>query len=61
MYSVPQGLRCGPLLFNISLTDFLLECEDDSNTDNTTPYSCTENMFSVITKIQRIADMETNM
>ena len=32
------------------------ECEDylDSFADDTTPYSCTEDIFSVVTHLQRI-------
>ena len=36
-----------------------LECEDyniNSNADDTTPYSCAEDMSSVITELQRIAN-----
>ena len=49
----------GPLLFNIDLVDLFLECEVDninSYVDDTTPYSFAENMSSVITKLQRIAN-----
>ena len=47
----------GPLLFNIDLTDLCLECEDDnisSHADDTTPYSCAQNISSVISELQRI-------
>ena len=40
----------GPLLFNIDLTDLFLECEDDNITsyaDDTTPYSCAQDISSV--------------
>ena len=48
----------GLLLFNIDLTDLFLECEDDnitSYTDDTTPYSCAQDISSVISELQRIA------
>ena len=47
----------GPLLFNIDLIDLFLECEDDninSYADDTTPYSCTQDIPSVISELQRI-------
>ena len=47
----------GTLLFNIDLIHLFLECEDNninSYADDTTPYSCAEDMSSVITKLQRI-------
>ena len=47
----------GPLLFNIDLIDLFLECEDDnisSYADDTTPYSCAQDISSVISELQRI-------
>ena len=48
----------GPLLFNIDLIDLFLECEDDnisSYADDTTPYSCAQDISSVISELQKIA------
>ena len=48
----------GLLLFNIDLIDLLFECQDDnisSYADDTTPYSCTQDVSSVISELQRIA------
>ena len=47
----------GPLLFNIDLTDLFLECEDDNISSyavDTTPYSCAQDISSVISELQRI-------
>ena len=57
MYGIPHGSVLGPLLFNIDLTDLFLECEDgniNSYADDTTPYSCTQDIPSVISELQRI-------
>ena len=48
----------GLLLFSVDLIDLFLECEDDNITsyaDDTTPYSCAQDISSVISELQRIA------
>ena len=57
-YGVPHGSVLGQLLFNIDLIDLFLECEDDnisSYADDTTSYSCAQDISSVISDLQRIA------
>ena len=47
----------GLLLFDFDLIDFFLESEDDNITsyaDDTTPYSCAQDIPSVISELQRI-------
>ena len=59
IYSVPEGSVLEPLLFNIDLIGFFFKCEDENGNsyadeDDNTPYSCAEEMSSVIFEIQRI-------
>ena len=49
----------GSLLFDIDLIDLFLECDGDNITsyaDDTTPYSCAQDISSVISEFQRIAE-----
>ena len=57
-YGVPQGSVLGPLLFNIDLIDLFLECKDDnisSYADDTTPYSCLQDISFVISELRKFA------
>ena len=57
-YGVQLGSVLGSLLFNIDLIDLFLEYEDDnisSYADDTTRYSCAQDISSVFSELQRIA------
>ena len=57
-YGVPQGLILGSLLLNIGSTDLFFECDDSeiaSYADDTAPYSCADDIPSVITELQSTA------
>ena len=57
-YGVLQGSILGPLLFNIDLIDVFFECDDSEITsyaDDTTPYSCADDIPSAITQLQPTA------
>ena len=56
-YGVQLGSVLGSLLFNIDLLDLFLEYEDDnisSYADDTTRYSCAQDISSVFSELQRI-------
>ena len=56
MDGVPKGSVLGLLPFNIDLIELFLEGEDNnvnSYVDDTTPYSCAEEISFVITELQR--------
>ena len=57
-YGVPQGSVLVSPLYNIDLIDLFLEFEDDNISgyaDGTTPFSCAQDISSVISELQRIA------
>ena len=57
-FGVPQGSILAPLLINIDLIDFFIECYDseiESYADDINLYSCADDMSSVITQLQSTA------
>ena len=61
-HDVSQGSIFGPLVFDIDLINLLYECEENniaSYADETTPYSCSKDTQTVISKLKSLINFFT--
>ena len=57
---IPQSSTLDPLFFNTKLINMFYECEDSDNenwADDTTPYTCAPDIYTVISKLQFTSDI----